>query len=331
VSSEFARVVFGMLLLACIQAPFAQVEPPPVAGTGNASGQATKTAVPLPQVTIEAPPLPDPKDLAGPAIPDFINSHGQQAVLTKGLAHWNVGVCPYTQGLDPELNDYVSQRVRAIASYVGVLHQDRADCGGHRLRGEFELDPNVLVVFSREPQKLMDDIASHHYVLLGFHYPNQTRKLKTVNRPIQAWYVTATQSSGAAPGSGGQQEWVDDIFGTVPPGIPAGRLARGTESLFVFALIVVDVNKIEGQTVGTLADYIAVLALSQVRNLGTCNPLPSILDLLSPGCGDRPRPKSITATDLAYLRSLATVSGGLVTSLQKSEMEIRMRHQLTAQ
>jgi hypothetical protein len=275
----------------------------------------------LPSVTVIAPPLPDPRDLQGHSVPDFITLHGRGEVLTGTLARWDVGVCPRTVGLQPELNSYVSDRIEALATHIGLEAQDTVECGRDKLRGELALDPNVLIIFTRQPQKLMDDIAAHHYELLGFHYPNQTKKLKTVNRPIQAWYVTATRGAGGA-------EWVDSIFDSVPPGVIGTRLATGQQSLFVYVLIVADVDKIQGYTIGSLADYIAVLTLSQVRSLDGCGRLASIIDLMSPGCRNDLKPDSITASDVAYLKGLYHVGQGLTQFLQISGIETQMMRQL---
>jgi Secretin and TonB N terminus short domain len=287
---------------------------------GDAHSQAGKSSE-TPTVTVISPPLPDPRDLQGHSVPDFVRSHSQPEVLTGSLARWDVGICPHTEGLAPELNSFISQRVAALALHVGVTNQDTVECERHKSRGEFALDPNVLILFTREPQKLLDDIAAHHYELLGFHYPHQTYKLKRIERPIQAWYVTATRGAGG-------KEWVDNIFGTVPPGSLASRLTTGRQSLFVFVLIVADVDKIQGYTVGSLADYIAVLALSQLHSPQGCDHLSSILDLLSSGCNRSDKPQSITASDVAYLTALSHMHMGLGLFLERSDIENQMMRQL---
>jgi hypothetical protein len=281
----------------------------------------------LPSVTVIAPPLPDPTTVRGDSVSRFVASHGKPQALTGLQTRWDVGICPRTQGLLPELNSFVTERIQALASHVGVESQSNTDCASHRSRGEFALNPNIMVIFTHQPQKLLDDIASHRVELLGFHYPNETRKLKVVDRPIQAWYVTAT-SSGGTPQAAIGREWIDDIFSTVPPGSLGSRLSSGQQSLFVFVLIVADVDKIQGYKVGSLADYIAVLALSRLRSLENCGRLASIIDLLSPTCPASQKPEAITAGDVAYLKALYRLKGGLTPELQRSGIEIEMTRQL---
>ncbi len=82
------------------------------------------------------------------------------------------------------------------------------------------------------------------------------------------------------------------------------RFTHCLSSLFVNVLIVADANALNGRPIGPIADYIALLALSQSRSLDGCDALPSILDLLSTKCGGRSKPDGLTDSDLAYLKAL---------------------------
>ena len=53
---------------------------------------------------------------------------------------------------------------------------------------------------------------------------------------------------------------------------------------------------------GAVGDYIAMLALTQLSSLDTCQALPSIVNLLAPGCAQKP--DGLTENDVAYLRGL---------------------------
>jgi len=59
-----------------------------------------------------------------------------------------------------------------------------------------------------------------------------------------------------------------------------------------------------GTEIGPIADYIAMLALSQPETLDGCNEFPSILDLMSASCTSRSKPTALTESDLAYLKAL---------------------------
>jgi hypothetical protein len=74
--------------------------------------------------------------------------------------------------------------------------------------------------------------------------------------------------------------------------------------VFENVLIFADRAKISGYDVGAVADYISVLALSQVEPGDGCSGLPSIVDLLAEGCtGDR-KPNSLTSVDEEFLKAL---------------------------
>jgi hypothetical protein len=58
--------------------------------------------------------------------------------------------------------------------------------------------------------------------------------------------------------------------------------------------------------IGSIADYISMLALTQLNSLDTCQQLPSIVNMLAPGC-DR-KSNALTDSDTAYLRGLYKMS-----------------------
>jgi hypothetical protein len=113
-----------------------------------------------------------------------------------------------------------------------------------RLRTRQPCKPNVLIIFTTEPQRLMDDVAARKPRLLGFQYIANIPKVKTMDHPIQAWYVTGSQGTGGVE--------TDDIWAHYP--------------------------------IGSISDYVAMATLSQTRIIDGCGELPSILDLMAPDC-----------------------------------------------
>ncbi|MGO9930965.1 MAG: hypothetical protein ACLPV8_04015, partial [Steroidobacteraceae bacterium] len=80
-------------------------------------------------------------------------------------------------------------------------------------------------------------------------------------------------------------------------------------------------------TIGTIADYLAMLTLTVVQSPEHCDPLPSILDLMSSSCGTREKPIAMTAGDLAFLKALYYHNTGLSTSLTRDEIQDNMMRQ----
>jgi hypothetical protein len=69
-------------------------------------------------------------------------------------------------------------------------------------------------------------------------------------------------------------------------------------------------------------DYIAMLALTQISSLDTCQALPSITSLLAKDCGQAAT--AITANDLGYLKAVYAANPEKLPELQKNEIAYRM-------
>jgi hypothetical protein len=267
--------------------------PPPVAGA----------APQLPEVTVVAPRPAEPQEYAGENVPIFVNSHGKASERSGELSRWNTPLCPSTQGLSKGFDDFVSARVRAVANAVHLPRQTSDHC-----------KPNALIVFTTEPQKFLDDVASKNSKLLGFHYYSQTQKVKAINRPIQAWYVTGTQV--------GIDTYLDDVWNPTPAPKLGSRIGTQMSTYIFFTLVVVDTTKVVGYPIGPIADYVAMMTLSQTRLVDSCGRLPSILDLMAPEC--KSLSDSITAGDMAYLKALYAIDMRRDVVLERAAIENRM-------
>jgi hypothetical protein len=269
----------------------------------------------LPEVTVIAPRPVDARQAAPSNIAIFVRGHGKPGQRIGQLGRWEVAPCVSTDGLTKGLNDFVTARVEAIAATVAP-HLTPATTQPCK--------PNVFVIFTTEPQKLMDNVAKQQPQLLGFHSPGDVPKLKLFNKPVQAWYVTATR------GDSGLQLAIDDIWSpSLPPGELGSRLRNGLKSVIMFVLVAVDTNKVDGYTIGSLSDYIAMVTLSQTRLGDTCGELPSVLDLMASQCG-ADKPDSITAGDVAYLKALYSINMDQEIGQQRVSIEAAMKRQLQA-
>jgi len=298
-------------------------------GDEDTAANATAPAKTVSPVTVVAPKKS--KSPYGQAL-NFIRSHGAPTRIGQ-LGRWTVAVCPMTIGLSTELDRLVSGRVVDDAQRVGApWPRARA----RRCR------PNVEIVFTAEPQKVMDFIAEKRGAYLGYHYASQTREFETVKYPIQAWYLTATRgaaggasldiAAGAANVQGsslGAALNTSGVGGT-PGGCAGSHFTQCLSSEFVNVLVLVDGNRVNGQTIGPVADYVAMLALAKVASIDDCADLPSILDLLSTKCGDRPKPRALTQTDIAYLAGLYSMDLKNLFWLQRDSVADRMTQDKSA-
>ncbi|HEY2008710.1 MAG TPA: hypothetical protein VGH23_06975, partial [Rhizomicrobium sp.] len=101
------------------------------------------------------------------------------------------------------------------------------------------------------------------------------------------------------------------------------RANDGISSGFFNVLVVAEPAKLLDYEVGTLADYAAMMALSQPASFDSCQELPSISNLLVPGCSAIAR--RITDGDLAYLRGLYKMPSGITLSVQYNQLEYQMK------
>jgi hypothetical protein len=268
------------------------------------------------------------------------------------IARWSLQICPQTVGLGGKYADYISQRIRDIAADIGAPVAATPDCR-----------PNVEVVFTAAPQRLMDNLHKTVPLYLGFH---QTRsegdELAKVNHPIQAWYTTRSAGVldfGKCPASGTIAFPHAQLKGGVVSAdaaamvstsaplqvkggvvvsaggvheleLPCGAMGGGSggrekddlSSDFFNVLIVADPTKLSDDEIGTLADYIAMLALSQPASLDSCQVMPSISNLQAPGCASIP--SRITDGDLAYLHALYNLPDGNMLATQRDYIRERM-------
>jgi hypothetical protein len=285
----------------------------------------------MPQVAVTAPRPATQQELSGDSVPRFVATHGRPAVATRQLPRWRTAVCPVASGLEPAFNQFVSARIVAVADSVGAPHRATEQC-----------KPNVQILFTTQPEKMIAEFAKRTPSVLGFHYQTEAKGLATFSHPIQGWYVTETQGDNGAivvdrampiqlmdapPSNPGARAFES---APVPAGRAGTRLATGRSSWLAHVLIIADRNRMTGYTIGALSDYLAMLTLSQTRSPDTCGQLPSILDLMAAECADHERPQAMTAGDLAFLKALYFTDLREGLDLEQSDIETHMRRQLVA-
>lgn len=313
--------------------------PPPAAAPQPVQPGTASPPEPQPSAAVEPPITPaDAKRLAD----QFVKSYGD---FTTGVfvrehqtARWDWPICLQVAGLAAAQETALRARIAEVAKSVEVT-VDPASCK----------TPNLQIAFATDPQGVLDGLVEQDARVLGDR-TSDTRNIKTVTRPIQAWYVTngvgfaendrndanslkvpvvyqmATpchcDTSGALSvlGSGPQANGAyvpygssasgnsGSGFGSAFPGAPGAGwqgVPRATDRRFVNVLVIVDLRRAETRTrsLGRLADYVAMVALTQPHDLGQCQALPSITDLFA-SCTGRSPPEGLTAADAAYLTAL---------------------------
>lgn len=211
------------------------------------------------------------------------------------------GICPVTMGLPQQYDDFITARIVSVARSIGSPAQEPGKCLA-----------NVEVLFTDDPQTLVTTLAEKtDGLIIGMHFTHERGSVIHVYRPIQAWYVTGTKRDPNAAAqtlvngeSSGPGVTIDTAYGPSPFTGTGSRIRVKNSGQIVNALIIADLTKVSGKEIGPIADYVSMLALSQPASWDGCNTLPSILDLMSSGCGGREPPTALTDSDIAYLKAL---------------------------
>ena len=233
------------------------------------------------------------------------------------ISRWHDPVCVQVEGLAQAAQaQEIKARIESVAQAVGVPAA-RAGCTA-----------NVEIVFSDNAQATMDEVAKRHEDLLGYYHRRDHDRLKTVSRPIQAWYKTATRGEAANDEKDSGSPWavrVDEPGEPTPTACgDAPHFTACLTSEFVNVFIVVDGKALQGKSLGSVAEYAVMLALSQPKSLDGCAALPSILDLMAKSCPGREAPTGLTAADGAWLTALYASDAEAKGDGERTDISVRM-------
>lgn len=282
----------------------------PARAKSNEPAPAAKAAAPtVSGVTVNAPKKPDP--LVDPAR-EFVRQRLPESAVSEQYPRFRDDVCVKVIGLPDAYDAFIARRIVEVAAQV---HAPVAKAAGCR--------PNIHVIFTTEPQALVSDIAKRKDILLGFYWhAYNLKQLATFRPPVGAWYVTRTRGQ-----FGESRLEIHDptAFLDPPVGRAGSRLSNGMSAEVVHSLIVADANRVAGEKIDAVADYVAVLALARWQKLDRCSAMPTILNLMADGCDAEDRPQAATPQDLALLKGLYSVEARESGSQQRATIASYMR------
>jgi len=237
-------------------------------------------------------------------IQSFVGSFATPTRLADALPRWESGVCPLIMGQPPAIIQIIHQRVRDLAALSGAPVNNKSSC-----------KPNIEIIFTTTPQELLDNVREHQPIILGYADSARERdRLALVKRPVQAWYTTQSEDY-----NGRRRVDISTTFSDMPTvGGGLSRIRHALLSSYLNVVIVADPEKLQDQGIGPLADYIAMLALTQINTLDNCQPLPSIMNLLAKDCATKT--DMLTINDVTYLHGLYTMRRERNLAAQKGEI-----------
>ncbi len=255
----------------------------------------------------------------------FVRAYAAATAKRQVIARWLNPICVGVFGLTSDPAAAVKARVEAVAKGVGI-----------RLQPTGCKRPDIEIGFTTEPQATLDGVIKTNDRLLG-DPTSGTKSAKTVTLPIQAWYQTNGRElaannvgslkaladyraegwgrlktpvlyQGCGPGQSTCPSTMGADYGVgccsgSPQQEPIGGWPDEEPRQFQNVLMIVDLKRTGGMTLGLISDYATMLALAQPKSLGDCQALPSITDLFA-ACPGRGAPEGLTLADTAYLHAL---------------------------
>jgi hypothetical protein len=265
------------------------------------------------------------KNVPPEVISKFIQTFAAPTAVIGKLARWQTGICPVAVGLRPSAIAFLLERLRDNAARVGAPVDARANC-----------NPNIEIVFTTTPQGLLNNVRKKNPGYLGYTRRSaEADRLAIVIHPIQAWYTTARKDIlGRASLDSALTVAAEDETGmamSFAMGSSYGfRVRDGRSSELYHVIIVIDPNKVLDREMGGVADYISMLALSQVASLDHCQQqLPSIINMMVKGCATPAT--ELTPSDTAFLQGLYKMPRDYALSVQKAGIGNEMRRAFQAQ
>src|SRR5688572_9857750 len=295
------------LLRACAVAILSSIAARAMAGpepTPESPRRATPVApeAELGPVTVEARKR---RELIDTQVSEFVHVVAGSG-LVESLARWNVPVCVATAGLTAAEADFVAKRIAKIATDADVPLGGPA-CG-----------PNFLDIVTPDPEKLLREWWSEEHRLF-----NRDRGLGGVNRfvradqPVRAWH----NACNAPPGI---PTHAFSTSGHCGSGVTGSRLTWAAVRAVYSAIVVVDLDQIEGLTFGQVADYVAMVGLAKIRPDPELGDISTILGLFSANGSDQS--KGLTVWDRSFLKAVYATTEGSTAEI--SQIKLRMSEDL---
>ena len=198
---------------------------------------------------------------------DFIRTYLDPSYpADEQFALWKVKVCPRVWGMTPLASWTIEHRIKQVAQQVGAPVDWTDTCK----------TPNVLVIVSPEPQAALDSLADKVPILVAMR---DILRLE-IKYPIQSWYVPMIGDY-----NGKKILSIQSPDGSAPVYHTEGsRLENGLSLGFGMATIIIDAKAVTGLSLSTVADYAAMVGLSETVQRGVCHPVPTITNLFVKDC-----------------------------------------------
>lgn len=219
-----------------------------------------------------------------------------------GLARWNRPICLGVSNMDARYARFMIDRVTLIAHEVG-LETEGPGCR-----------PTIIVVAASDAEALAkalvdDDPTGFSPSVNATDLGNASlQRFQVTDAPVRWWHVSlpVTVDTGSIAVTLSGENQGPSIGSEGPPPLIVGvrdpsRLRSNTREDLARVFIIIDVTKTGRIGFGALSDYVAMVALAQIKPDANTSRFDSVLNLFSDQ-GDRTT--GLTQWDRDYLASL---------------------------
>ena len=232
----------------------------------------------------------------------------------RGPARWRQGVCVGAANFDPEVAQYLVDRVSDVARDLGLS------------AGQPGCEPSILIIGTTDGASFTRQFVEMRprlFVVGGSGMDrgrNALEDFMSSDRPVRWWHVsmpTDAETGTRAVRLGG--DYVPgydprfDVLGYAPQVsvTVASRIQSSIEDTMKRSFVIIDVDKLGGVSLEQLGDYVAMVALVQVNPDADTSRYETILNLFQ-------TPDSISGLsgwDRAYMDGMYAVRPGRVSTM----------------
>src|SRR3984957_8423730 len=269
----------------------------------NVSKAADNPPSPLPEVTVEAA-----RAALEHRVEAFVRGITRNPGFPddKSLVRWNTPICLFAAGLNLEDVKFVLARLSQISASAGAPLA-RTPC-----------QPNFVIVATSEPDRVLEAWYARNNQLFGNALQAHIRQFleSSRSRPVRVWYnINLGRKAGVRNGH----------F------VPSNNRAEsspfvGNAAFDFFSIFaIIDTHRTEHTTLGQLADYLAMVGLTDIDLDADIGGAPSILRLFA--LSAEYQSSGLSDWDAAFLKAL--YQSNQTSRAQRFEIVERVIHDIS--
>lgn len=231
----------------------------------------------------------------------------------RGIARWRDGVCVGVANFDPEVAQYLVDRVSDVARDLGL----RA--------GQPGCEPSILIIGTTDGAGFARQFVASRPRLFRVGGAGMDRGRAALDRfmgsdaPVRWWHVSLPVDAESGlravrlPGDHvGSYDRAFDVLGYAPQisSTIASRIQSSIEDVLKRSFVIIDVDRLDGVNLQQLGDYVAMVALVQINPDADTHRYETVLNLFD----DPEGVEGLSGWDLAYMEGIYAVRPGRIST-----------------